>query len=116
MLEDDQVDGQGAQVRADGHRGVRHFPPGGPPNAPCRRPGKARAAARAGPGRTVTGHLMGSAQLIAVPGAPGCFPRPGKSSDEGGIEELRLLRPGRRRSSATSARSSSTARPSSAIT
>src|ERR1019366_7585293 len=74
----------------------------------------------------------GSAHVIDVPGAPGCFPRlrplplprrsrfggtfPGRSSEEGGIEEFPLLRPSRRLRSATSARSSSIACPCSAIT
>jgi hypothetical protein len=69
--------------------------------------------------------LMGSAQPIDAPGAPGRLPRlrpvlalrrsrgggcrPGRSSALGGIEELRLLRLRRRCKSATSARSSSIA-------
>jgi hypothetical protein len=68
-------------------------------------------------------------RTIDVPAAPGCFPRlrplplprasrlggtfPSRSSADGGIEELPLSRPSRRLSSATSARSSSTARLSS---
>lgn len=77
----------------------------------------------------------GSAQLIADPGAPGCFPRlrffsasrsaarrslrggsrPGTSSPEGGIEELPLLRDRARSSRATRSRSSAPSASSTAI-
>ena len=101
-----------------------------PDDTQVRRAGQVRPApARAS--RAVIDHLIGSAHAIDAPGAPGCFPRPrllppprrsrlggalpGRSSADGGIEELPLLRPSRRLSSATSARSSPTARASSPI-
>ena len=106
VLENDQVNGQGAQVRADATPPSPALPPGGRHMLPAaaapslvqvmldparrhqrhlqllERPGHAQVPARcqaraapARPGWAVPVHShRARAQLIAVPGAPGCFP------------------------------------------
>ena len=102
-----------------------------PGHAQVSRAGQVRPAP-AHAGRAVIDHLIGFRPRHRRSRRPGCFPRPrllplprrsrfggslpGRSSAEGGIEELRLLRPSRRLSSAASARSSSIARPCSPST